>query len=109
MPPVLTLLVAIVGVRAFGLGRAGLRWVERMTAHDAALRLAAGLRVRVWRALAAQGIAADRTPGSALARVVGDVGLVQDLSVRVVPPTLVAGTVTTVTVGGSLLVFTLST
>ncbi|TFV52291.1 ATP-binding cassette domain-containing protein, partial [Geodermatophilus sp. DF01-2] len=44
MPPVLTLLVAIVGVRAFGLGRAGLRWVERMTAHDAALRLAADLR-----------------------------------------------------------------
>jgi ATP-binding cassette subfamily C protein CydCD len=30
-------------------------------------------------ALAAQGPAADRTPGSALARVVGDVGLVQDL------------------------------
>ncbi|MGR6965182.1 thiol reductant ABC exporter subunit CydC [Geodermatophilus sp. URMC 61] len=104
MPPVLTLLVAIVGVRASGLGRAGLRWVERMTAHDAALRLAADLRVRVWRALAAQGIAADRTPGSALARVVGDVGLVQDLSVRVVPPALVAGTVTTVTVGALALV-----
>ncbi|MGY1681835.1 thiol reductant ABC exporter subunit CydC [Geodermatophilus sp. SYSU D01176] len=104
MPPVLTLLVAIVGVRAFGLGRAGLRWVERMTAHDAALRLAADLRVRVWRALAAQGLAADRTPGSALARVVGDVGLVQDLSVRVVPPALVAGTVTTATVGALALV-----
>jgi ATP-binding cassette, subfamily C, bacterial CydCD len=104
MPPVLTLLVAIVGVRAFGLGRAGLRWVERMTAHDAALRLAADLRVRVWRALAAQGIAADRTPGSALARVVGDVGLVQDLSVRVVPPALVAGTVSTATVGALALV-----
>ncbi|ADB76198.1 thiol reductant ABC exporter subunit CydC [Geodermatophilus obscurus] len=104
MPPVLTLLVAIVGVRAFGLGRAGLRWVERMTAHDAALRLAADLRVRVWRALAAQGLAADRTPGSALARVVGDVGLVQDLSVRVVPPALAAGTVTTATVGALALV-----
>ncbi|WP_244522347.1 thiol reductant ABC exporter subunit CydC [Geodermatophilus africanus] len=104
MPPVLTLLVAIVGVRAFGLGRAGLRWVERMTAHDAALRLAADLRVRVWRALAAQGIAADRAPGSALARVVGDVGLVQDLSVRVVPPALVAGTVTAATVGALALV-----
>ncbi|MGY1703395.1 thiol reductant ABC exporter subunit CydC [Geodermatophilus sp. SYSU D00697] len=99
MPPVLTLMVAIVGVRAFGLGRAGLRWVERMTAHDAALRMAADLRVRVWRALADQGVAADRTPGSALARVVGDVALVQDLSVRVVPPALVAGAVTAGTVG----------
>ncbi|SFL10491.1 thiol reductant ABC exporter subunit CydC [Geodermatophilus ruber] len=99
MPPVLTLMVAIVGVRLFGLGRALLRWVERMTAHDAALRLAAGLRVRLWRALGAQGLAADRTPGAALARVVGDVGLVQDLTVRVVPPALVAGAVTAGTVG----------
>ncbi|MGK5170284.1 ATP-binding cassette domain-containing protein, partial [Geodermatophilus sp. CPCC 205761] len=104
MPPVLTLLVAIVGVRAFGLGRAGLRWVERMTAHDAALRMAADLRVGVWRALARQGIAADRTPGSALARVVGDVGLVQDLSVRVVPPALVAGVVTAATAAALALV-----
>ena len=104
MPPVLTLLVAIVGVRFFGLGRAGLRWVERMTAHDAALRLAADLRTRVWSALAGQGIAADRTPGSALARVVGDVGLVQDLTVRVRPPILVGVVVTAGTVAGLALV-----
>ncbi|WP_029430055.1 thiol reductant ABC exporter subunit CydC [Blastococcus sp. URHD0036] len=98
MPPILTLMVAIVGVRLFGIGRAVLRWLERMTAHDAALRQAADLRVRIWRALAAQGIAAERTPGTALARVVGDVGLVQDLTVRVLPPALVAGTVTAGTV-----------
>ncbi|MGY1829615.1 thiol reductant ABC exporter subunit CydC [Geodermatophilus sp. SYSU D01180] len=100
MPPILTLMVAIVGVRAFGIGRAALRWVERLTAHDAALRMAADLRVRVWRALAAQGVAADRTPGSALARVVGDVGLVQDLSVRVVPPAAVAAAVPVLTLAG---------
>ncbi|HET6394259.1 MAG TPA: ATP-binding cassette domain-containing protein, partial [Blastococcus sp.] len=104
MPPILTLLVAIVGVRFFGLGRALLRWLERLTAHDAALRLAAGTRVRVWAALAAQGIAADRTPGSALARVVGDVGVVQDLTVRVRPPLLVAAVVTTGTVAALALV-----
>jgi ATP-binding cassette subfamily C protein CydCD len=98
MPPVLTLLVAIVGVRFFGLGRALLRWAERLTAHDAALRLAAVTRVRLWTALARQGLAADRTPGSALARVVGDVGVVQDLTVRVRPPMLVAVTVTLGTV-----------
>ncbi|MGY1836103.1 thiol reductant ABC exporter subunit CydC [Blastococcus sp. SYSU DS0510] len=98
MPPVLTLLVATAGVRFFGLARAVLRWLERLSAHDAALREAAGLRVRVWRALAAQGLAADRTPGSALARVVGDVGVVQDLGVRVRPPLLVAATVPAVTV-----------
>jgi ATP-binding cassette subfamily C protein CydCD len=104
MPPVLTLLVAIVGVRFFGLGRALLRWLERMTAHDAALRLASATRVRVWSALARQGLAADRTPGSALARVVGDVGVVQDLTVRVRPPILVAATVTTAAVGALALI-----
>jgi ATP-binding cassette subfamily C protein CydCD len=104
MPPILTLMVAIVGVRFFGLGRALLRWLERMTAHDAALRLAAAMRVRVWAALAEQGIAADRTPGSALTRVVGDVRIVQDLTVRVRPPILVAGVVTAGTVGALALV-----
>jgi len=93
MPPVLTLMVAIVGVRFFGLGRAALRWLERLAAHDAALRLAAATRVRVWRALAAQGLAADRTPGAALARLVGDVGIVQDLTVRVHPALVVAAAV----------------
>ncbi|WP_409330748.1 thiol reductant ABC exporter subunit CydC [Trujillonella humicola] len=104
MPPILTLMVAIVGVRLFGMARALLRWLERMAAHDAALRHAADLRIRVWRALTAQGIAAERTPGAALARVVGDVGLVQDLSVRVLPPVLVAGAVTAGTVGALALV-----
>ncbi|HWC24554.1 MAG TPA: thiol reductant ABC exporter subunit CydC [Flexivirga sp.] len=36
-PPVLTLLVAIVCVRAFGIGRPVLRYVERLRSHDAAL------------------------------------------------------------------------
>ncbi|SDP15906.1 ATP-binding cassette, subfamily C, CydCD [Klenkia soli] len=101
MPPVLTLLVAIVGVRGFGLLRALARWAERLAAHDTALRLAADTRVRVWRALARQGIAAERTPGTALARVVGDVSLLQDLSVRVLTPPAVAAT--TVLVGCGVL------
>ncbi|WP_231558405.1 thiol reductant ABC exporter subunit CydC [Modestobacter caceresii] len=92
-PPILTLLVATAGVRGFGLARAGLRWLERLTGHDAAFRLASSTRLQVWRALVAQGPAADRTPGRALARVVGDVGLLQDLSVRVVTPPLVSGIV----------------
>jgi ATP-binding cassette subfamily C protein CydCD len=94
-PPILTLMVAIVAVRASGLGRALLRWVERLAGHDAAFRLAGHTRLRLWSALAAQGPAADRTPGRALARVVGDVGLLQDLSVRVVTPPLVSAVVLT--------------
>src|SRR3954471_19224529 len=94
-PPILTLMVAIVAVRASGLGRALLRWLERLAAHDAAFQLAARTRLRLWRALVAQGPAADRTPGRALARLVGDVGLLQDLSVRVVTPPLVSAAVLT--------------
>ncbi|GAA2015756.1 thiol reductant ABC exporter subunit CydC [Nakamurella flavida] len=99
LPPVLTLLTVIVGVRACGLGRAVLRWWERLTVHDAALRLAADTRVRVWTALARQGITAERAPGAALGRVVGDIALLQDLSVRVLTPPLVAAITVLVSVG----------
>ncbi|MEJ7650243.1 MAG: thiol reductant ABC exporter subunit CydC [Nakamurella sp.] len=99
LPPVLTLLVAIVGVRACGLGRAVLRWWERLAVHDAALTLAERTRVRVWSALAGQGIAAERTPGRALGRIVGDVGLLQDLSVRVLTPPLVAAATAGISTG----------
>ena len=37
-PPVLHLMVAIVGVRTFGIGRAVLRYAERLAVHDAVLR-----------------------------------------------------------------------
>jgi ATP-binding cassette subfamily C protein CydCD len=94
-PAMLTLMVAIVGVRASGLARALLRWLDRLAGHDAALQLAERTRLRLWSALVAQGPAADRTPGRALARLVGDVGLLQDLSVRVVTPPLVAAGVLT--------------
>ncbi len=96
-PPMLTLLVAIVGVRAFGLARAALRWLERMSAHDTALRLAHRTRLALWRALARQGPAADRTPGHALARLVADVDQVRDLSVRVLLPPAIAGLTLAVT------------
>lgn len=99
LPPVLTLLVAIVGVRACGLGRAVLRWWERLAVHEAALTLAERTRVRVWSALAEQGIAAERTPGRALGRIVGDVGLLQDLSVRVLTPPLVAAATAGISTG----------
>lgn len=104
MPPVLTLLVATAGVRFFGVGRAALRWLERLASHDAALRLAAATRVRVWRSLAAQGLSADRSPGAALARVVGDVGIVQDLTVRVRPALVVAAAVPAAAVAALALV-----
>src|SRR5436309_1129495 len=38
-PAVLSLMVAIVAVRFFGLGRPVLRYLERLVSHDAALRV----------------------------------------------------------------------
>ena len=87
-PPVLTLMVAIVAVRTFGLARGVLRYAERLVGHDAALRLGADLRVRLWTALVRLGPAATarRRRGDLLARLVGDVEAAEDVVVRVALP-----------------------
>ncbi|MEJ2866130.1 thiol reductant ABC exporter subunit CydD [Actinomycetospora sp. OC33-EN08] len=87
-PPVLTLMVAIVAVRTFGLARGVLRYAERLVAHDTALRLGADLRVRIWNALVRVGPAATarRRRGDLLARLVGDVEAGEDAVVRAVLP-----------------------
>ncbi len=50
-PPILFLGFAIVGVRAFALGRAVFRYLERLVAHDAAFRALSALRVSIFRRL----------------------------------------------------------
>src|SRR5690606_5235572 len=50
-PPVLMLMVAIVGVRTFGLARPALRYAERLLSHDLVLRLLARRRTEVYDAL----------------------------------------------------------
>ncbi|MCD2195210.1 thiol reductant ABC exporter subunit CydD [Actinomycetospora endophytica] len=87
-PPVLTLMVAIVAVRAFGLAKGGFRYLERLASHDVALRTLADLRVRVWDALVRLGPAATGRlrRGDLLARLVGDVDAQQDVLVRSLVP-----------------------
>ncbi|NMH97522.1 thiol reductant ABC exporter subunit CydD [Pseudonocardia acidicola] len=94
-PPVLTLMVAIVAVRAFGIGKGVLRYAERLVSHDAALRTASALRVRVWEALVRLGPAATARlrRGELLARLVGDVDAQQDVLVRTVLPAASAAVV----------------
>lgn len=83
-PAVLTLLVAVVGVRAFGLARPVLRYVERLRAHDAALRLLARRRVEVYDALVPLVPARlGRRRGDLLSSVVDDVDSVVDRELRV--------------------------
>jgi ATP-binding cassette subfamily C protein CydC len=91
-PPILFLGMAIVGVRAFALGRAAFRYLERITSHDAAFRALATLRVGVFERIlpfAPAGLR-DTRRGDLLTRLVGDVDRLQDLPLRVVQPLAVS-------------------
>jgi thiol reductant ABC exporter CydC subunit len=91
-PPVLSLTVAIVGVRAFGISRPLARYAHRLVSHDLALRSLAGTRAAAVRSLA--GRLPERSgahrDGELLVRLVGDVDAVQDLYLRGLIPPLVA-------------------
>jgi thiol reductant ABC exporter CydC subunit len=106
-PPVLYLTVAIVAVRAFGIGRGLFRYAERLAGHDAAFRVLAELRVRAYRRLAV--LAPAGTPGlrsgDLVQRFVADVDAALDVLVRVLLPYLVAALVGAASVGllGALL------
>jgi ATP-binding cassette subfamily C protein CydCD len=90
-PPILQLMVAIVGVRFFGIGRAVFRYCERLSTHNLILRATSRLRVRIWASLIAQGPAMRRRlrGDSALDALIGDVDQLRDLTPRVVLPPLV--------------------
>ncbi|GAA3770044.1 hypothetical protein GCM10022225_66120 [Plantactinospora mayteni] len=85
-PPLDTLTVAIVAVRALAIGRGVLRYTERLAGHDAALRVVTEVRTRVFAALAARRTAAPQRSGDLLSRLVSDVEAVQDLLLRVLVP-----------------------
>ena len=74
-PPVLFLMVAVVAVRTFGIGRGVLRYVERLVSHDAAFRVLGRIRQRLvahLAELAPTGLPLWRK-GDLLARTVDDV------------------------------------
>jgi thiol reductant ABC exporter CydC subunit len=91
-PPVLSLTVAIVGVRAFGITRPLARYAHRLVSHDLALRSLAGTRAATVRSLAARlpERSGAHRDGDLLVRLVGDVDAVQDLYLRGLLPPLVA-------------------
>ena len=87
-PPIFELDVAIVGVRAFGIGKGVFRYAERLTSHDAAFRALSKLRLAVYDRLAVvapAGVPAYRR-GDLLERLVRDVDATQDLPLRVIVP-----------------------
>jgi len=101
-PPMVALAIAVVCVRAFGIGRGTFRYAERLVSHSAALRGLTGLRVKVVDRLAViapVGLQSLRG-GDALRRVVDDVDVTADLGLRVLLPGSTA-----VLVGGLLVAF----
>ncbi|GAA1448607.1 thiol reductant ABC exporter subunit CydD [Mycobacterium cookii] len=93
-PPVLYLMVAIVGVRLFGLARPVLRHVERVLSHDVVLRELADRRAQVYADLVplVPGRPGPRR-GDLLTRVVDDVDALLDDRLRVRQPVTTAALV----------------
>jgi ATP-binding cassette subfamily C protein CydCD len=82
-PPVLYLMMAVTGVRAFGLGRSAFRYAERLVSHNAVLRALGALRTSVYVRL--ERLAPSALPfrsGDLLSRLVADVDAMQDHYLR---------------------------
>jgi ATP-binding cassette, subfamily C, bacterial CydC len=105
-PSILAISAAVVAVRALSAGRGVFRYLERLMSHDAAFRILADVRVRIYRRLerlAPAGLAAFSS-GDLLTRLVSDVDATQDLFIRGIAPPLAAALVGTGAVIACLLI-----
>ncbi len=91
-PPILSLTIAIVAVRFFGLSRPLARYAERLASHDLALRTLGKIRARVYAGIEplAPAELTEFRRGDLLTRMVGDVDALQGLYLRGIGPPLVA-------------------
>lgn len=91
-PPILDLMVTIVGVRFFGLSRAIFRYLERYVSHDITFRVLSQIRVKFYQGL--EPLAPARLlnfrSGDLLNRIVADVESQQNLFLKVIAPPFVA-------------------
>ena len=95
-PPILHLTFAVVGVRALAIGRAALRYLERLASHDAAFAQLGRLRTATFEALVPRvpGALGDRPRGEVLGGFVDDLDALQDEALRVRQPFWVSVLVT---------------
>ncbi|MGJ5725676.1 thiol reductant ABC exporter subunit CydC [Brevibacterium sp. H602] len=100
-PPIMLLMVAIVGVRFFGLSRSVLLYVSRLRLHSAIFAALTKLRTRLWKRFERVGMSDRRllTSDSALRAMVADADDVRDLVPRTLFPPLVS---TMVVIGVSI-------
>ncbi len=101
-PSLIYISLAVVGVRAFALGRAVFRYLERLVGHDAAFHQLATIRAGMVDAivpLAPDGLGSTRR-GELLSKLADDVDELQNRSLRVIQPLVTAGIVSVVTLVG---------
>ena len=87
-PPLMTLGVAIVGVRFFGISRSLARYFERITSHRQVFNRLSGLRVKLFEAITSNplSLVRDLSSGKLVKRVVDDVERVQEYELRITLP-----------------------
>ena len=92
MPPVLSLSVAVVLVRLFGISRGVLGYCERLVSHDVALRAAGNIRTELYRRLGAAPphVVLRLTSGELVSRAGASADELSDVLVRAVLPIAVA-------------------
>lgn len=89
---ILMVYIPIVGVRAFGIGRAVIHYVERLVGHDTVLRILSKMRVRLYKILEPQAlfISSRYRTGDILGVLADDIEQLQNVYIRTVFPSLVA-------------------
>lgn len=94
-PPIMDLMITIVGVRFFGISRAVFRYFERLVSHDVTFRVLSRIRMIVYEGIEplAPAQLKELRSGDLLSRIVGDVEVQQNLFLRVLAPPLVAALV----------------
>jgi thiol reductant ABC exporter CydC subunit len=87
-PPILTLSVAIVMVRFFGIFRSAARYAERLISHKAVFSRLTKLRVGIYTKIASSSIAAAHrfNSGTAVKTIVDDVERAQEYQLRIKLP-----------------------
>lgn len=89
-PPILTLQVAVVSVRFFGLGRGVFRYAERIYGHDAILRAASRLQILLYQSLIKREPVSSfaMREGKLLQQITTDIEVVQDRWIRIFIPAI---------------------
>lgn len=92
LPPVLDLSVAATSVRAFGVGKAVFRYLERISSHWVALKGMSAIRTKLYERLAnaPMNIVASIRRGDLLARTGSDVDTLGDVVIKSLLPAAVA-------------------